>query len=141
VTRSGGKITKAIRTDRRIPIPEKTIFVGGNTWEKKVQVHGMNDKESCGTYETNAVAKDFICGEGMQPFDNGSEPLEQLGIAFPEFLKRPGLFLEYLEDRIGAVAAIDFVGEWMVAKIFPSLLGVVRQGSIEKVLEVGGCGG
>jgi hypothetical protein len=75
----------------------------------------------------------------MQHIDNGSEPLEQFGIAVSEFIKRSGLFLEYMKDRIGAVATIDPVGKWVVAEIFPSLFGVVRQGSIEKRLEVGGC--
>jgi hypothetical protein len=79
--------------------------------------------------------------EGMQHIDDGSEPLEQFGVAIPEFIKRPGLFLEYIEDRIGAVAAIDPVGEWVVAEIFPSLLDVLCQCSIEKGLEVGGRGG
>ena len=76
----------------------------------------------------------------MQHFDDRSEPLEQFSIAPPEFVKFPGLFLEYFEDRIGAIAVIDPVREWVVAKISPGLLGVLGQGSIEKRLEVGGRG-
>jgi hypothetical protein len=33
VIRGGAEITREIRTDRRIPIAEKTAFAGGNTWE------------------------------------------------------------------------------------------------------------
>jgi hypothetical protein len=94
-----------------------------------------------GTYETRAVAKDFVARECMQHFDDRSEPLQQFGIALPEFIKRPGLFLEYIKDRIGVVATIDPVSEWVVAEIFSSLLGVLGQGSIENGLEAGGRGG
>jgi hypothetical protein len=90
----------------------------------------MMDEERCGTYETTAVAKDWVGREGVQHIDDRFEPLEQFSIAIPEFIKRPGLFLEYIKDRIGAFAAMDPVGEGMVAEIFPSLLAVVRQGSI-----------
>ena len=76
----------------------------------------------------------------MQHFNNGSEPLEQFGIALPEFVKGLCLFLEYVKDRIGAVTAIDLVCEWVMAKIFASFLGVLHQGSIENGFEVGGCG-
>ena len=30
---------REIRTDRRIPIPEKTAFAGGNTWGDRVFKH------------------------------------------------------------------------------------------------------
>jgi hypothetical protein len=78
----------------------------------------------------------------MQHIDDRFKPLKQPRIASPEFTKCPGLFLEYINDRIGAITTIDTVGEWVVAEIFPSLLGVLDQGSIEKGLEVrerGGC--
>ena len=74
----------------------------------------------------------------MHHIDNRSEPLEQFGIAVPEFLKCLGLLLKYVKDRIGVVAAIDPVGEWVITEIFPCLFGVLRQGSIKKRLEVGG---
>jgi hypothetical protein len=86
----------------------------------------MNDEGRCETYETTAFAKYFVGRKGMQHIDDRSEPPKQFGIAPPEFIKCPGLFLEYIEDRVGAVAAIDSVGEWVVAEIFPGLLGVVR---------------
>jgi hypothetical protein len=75
----------------------------------------------------------------MQHIDDRSEQLEQFGIAVNEVIKRPELFLEYIKNRIGAIATIDPVGEWVVAEIPPSLLGVVCQGSIEKCLKVGRC--
>jgi hypothetical protein len=74
----------------------------------------------------------------MQHVDDGSKPPKQFGIAIFEFFKRPGLFLEYMKDRIGTVTAIELGGEWVVAEIFPSLLSVLLQGSIEKSLEGGG---
>ena len=77
----------------------------------------------------------------MQHIDEGSEPLEQFDITRPEFVKRLGLFLEDIKDRIGSVAAINPSSERVAAEIFPSLLGVLCQGSIEKNLEVGGRGG
>jgi hypothetical protein len=73
----------------------------------------------------------------MQHIDDRSEQLEQFGITLHEFIKRPGLFFEYIKDIIGAIATIDPVGEWVVAEILPSLLGVISQGSIEERLEVG----
>ena len=74
---------------------------------------------------TNAVFNEIVGREGMQHVDDGSEPPKQFGIAPLEFVKRPGLFLEYTKDRIGTVAAIDLGGEWMVTEIFPSLLSVL----------------
>jgi hypothetical protein len=100
----------------------------------------MNDEGRCRTYESTAVAEICFGRESMQHIDNRTEPLEQFGIAVSEFIKSSGLFLEYMKDIIGAVAAVDLVGEWVAAEIFPSLFGVVRQGSVEKRLEVGGRG-
>ena len=97
----------------------------------------MSDEEVCGTYMTSAVFKDFVSRDGMQHIDDRSKPLEQFGITLPEFVKHPGLFLEYIKDRIGAVTAIDLGGEWVVAEIFPTLLCVLLQGSIEKSSEIG----
>jgi hypothetical protein len=51
------------------------------------------------------------------------------------------LFLEYIEDRIGAIATIDPAGEWVITEIIPSLLCVLRQGGVEERLKVGGSGG
>jgi hypothetical protein len=77
----------------------------------------------------------------MQHIDDRFEPLEQSRIASPEFAKCPGLFLEYIKDRIGVITGIDPVGKGVVAEIFPSLLGVLGHGCIEKGPEVGGRGG
>jgi len=52
----------------------------------------------CGPYVTSAVAKGFVGGKGMQHIDDRPEPLEQFGIAPPEFFKRLRLFLEYNND-------------------------------------------
>ena len=65
----------------------------------------------------------------MQHFNNRFEPLKQFGIAVPEFVKGLCLFLEYIKDRFGAIAAIDLVGEWVSVKIFAGFLGVLHQGS------------
>ena len=87
---------------------------------------------------TNAVSNGFVGREGMQHVDDGFKPPKQFGIAILEFVKRPGLFLEYMKDRFGTATAIDLGGEWVVAEIFPSLLCVLLQGSIEKSREGGG---
>ena len=84
---------------------------------------------------TNAVSNGFVGREGVQHIDDGSKPPKQFGIAILEFVKRPGLFLEYMKDRIRTIAAIDLGGEWVVAEIFPSLLSVLLQGSMEKSRE------
>ena len=76
----------------------------------------------------------------MQHINERFEPLEQFGIALPEFVKRQRLFLEDIKDRIGAIAAVDSVSEWVVTENFPSLLSVLGQGSIENGLKVGGRG-
>jgi hypothetical protein len=43
----------------------------------------------------------------MQNRDDIIEPLEQFGIALPEFVEFYGLFLEYVKDRIGTVTTIE----------------------------------
>ena len=90
---------------------------------------------------TNAVSEGSIGREGMQNIDDGSEALEQFWITLPEFVKRLGLFLEYIKDGIGTVTAIDLGGERVLAEFCSSLFGVVFQGSIEKGLKIGGGGG
>jgi len=85
----------------------------------------MDDKKRWGTDKTTGVAKNGVSREGMQHIDDRFEPLEQIGIAVLKSTKRSRLFLKYIKDRIGAVATIDLVSEWVVAEIFPSLLGVL----------------
>jgi hypothetical protein len=63
------------------------------------------------------------------------ETPQQFDIAFPESVKLLGLFLKNIKDIIGAT--IESVGEWVIAEIFPSLFGVLRQGSVEKRVKVG----
>ena len=88
---------------------------------------------------TNAVSNRLVGREGVQYFDDGSEPPNQFIVIVPlDFVKRPGLFLEYMDDRIGAIAAIKLGGEWVVGEIFPGLFTVLLQGSIEKNREGGG---
>jgi hypothetical protein len=77
----------------------------------------------------------------MQPIDNGGEPLDQLRIAIPEFVKCLGLFFEYSEDFIRRVASIEDSGEFMIAEILTSPLGVLFQGRIEESFEIGCIGG
>ena len=67
----------------------------------------MKNIRSCGSYITSAVANGFIGRDGVQHINNRSEPLEQFGIAVPEFVKRLCLLLEYVKDRLGVVTAID----------------------------------
>ncbi len=52
----------------------------------------------CGPYVTSAVPKALVGGKGIQHIDDGSEQLEQFGIAPPEFFKKLRLFLEYNND-------------------------------------------
>jgi len=56
---------------------------------------------------TSLGAKVFVGRDGMQHTNDRSEPLEQFGIALPEFVKRLCFLLEYVKDRLGVVTAID----------------------------------
>ena len=71
----------------------------------------------------------------MQPIDNGLEPLDQLGIATPEFIKGSGLRLEYSENVIRRLASIDGGSQWVVAKILSSAFGILGQGYLEEGFE------
>ena len=77
----------------------------------------------------------------MQHVDDRSEVLEQSGIALSEFIEHFGLFFKYSDEGITVVTVIELGGKWVVAEIFPSLFGVLRQGNTENCLEVGGRGG
>jgi hypothetical protein len=101
----------------------------------------MKYNKYCGTYITGDVSKCFIGRKSMQDVDDRFEPLEQFVIALPKFAKRIGLFLEYGNNRPRVVATIDLGSECVVAEIFASLLGILRQGGIENCLEVRGNGG
>ena len=91
---------------------------------------GSLKRSSCRAYVTNAVFDDWLGRRltelkerAYEHFDDRPAPLrvEQIGITPPESAKRPGLFLEYMDDRIKVCpAAIDPVCEWVVAQIFPS---------------------
>jgi len=73
----------------------------------------------------------------MQPIDNRLEPLDQLGIAIPEFIKGPGLRLEYSKNVIRRLASIDGGSQWVVAEILSSAFGILVQGYFEEGLEGG----
>jgi len=94
-----------------------------------------------------ADAVDGIAEVEMTLRDDGGKgprrmkPLDQLGITIPEFIKYPGLLLEYRQDRIRRIASIDHVGKWMITEIFPSNFGVLGEGNIKESGEVGGRGG
>ena len=77
----------------------------------------------------------------MQCIDNGCKPLDQLQIAIPEFIKSPGLLVEYCEDGIRRLASINDGGQGVVAKILSGAFGVLVQGGIKEGFEVGGSGG
>jgi hypothetical protein len=73
----------------------------------------------------------------MQLIDNRPEPLDQLGITIPKFIKRVGLLLEYSKNLIRRLASIDGGSQWVVAEILTSAFGVLGQGSVEEGFEVG----
>ena len=85
---------------------------------------------------TSLVAKEFVSRDGMQHINDRFQPLEQFGIALPEFVKRLCLLLEYVKDRLGVVTAINLGGEGVIAEIFPGSVCVLRQGGIENRLKV-----
>jgi len=73
----------------------------------------------------------------VQHIDNGPEPLDQLGIAIPEFIKGLGLRLEYSKNVIRRLACIDGGSQWVVAKILSSAFGILGQGYLEEGFEGG----
>jgi len=79
--------------------------------------------------------------DGVQPIDNGCEPLDQLGVTILEFVKRLGLFSEYSKDRLWGIASVDHGGEWVVAEILSGVFCVLSQGNIKERLKVEGGGG
>lgn len=101
----------------------------------------MNDEEWYVTYVTSAFIEECVVRQAIQHLDDGSEPLEQFGIAPLEFSKLLCLFFEYMKDVIRAAALSYIGGEWVIAKIFSCLPGVLPQGSIKKGVKVGGRGG
>jgi hypothetical protein len=77
----------------------------------------------------------------MQPIDNRPEPLDQLGIATPKFIKHLGLLLEYSKNLIRRVASIDDGGQWVVTEILTSAFGILGQGCVEEGFDIGLWGG
>jgi len=73
----------------------------------------------------------------MQPIDNRLEPLNQLGIAIPEFIKGLGLRLEYSENVIRRLASIDCGSQWVVAEILSCAFDVLGQSYLEEGFEGG----
>jgi len=73
----------------------------------------------------------------MQPIDNRPEPLDQLGVAIPEFIERLGLRLENSENVIRRLAFIDGGSQWVVAEILSCAFGVLGQGCLEEGFEAG----
>lgn len=98
----------------------------------------VKNNKCYGTYITGDYTKGFVGREGMQDLNDRFEPPEQFDIALPKFVKRCGLLLEYGNDRIRVIAAIDLGSKWVVTEIFASLLGVLRQGGIENRIKVRG---
>ena len=73
----------------------------------------------------------------MQPIYNRPEPLDQLGIAIPEFIESLGLRLEYRENRLRRPASIDGGSQRVVAEIMSSAFGILGRGCVEEGFEVG----
>jgi len=89
------------------------------------------------TYETGTGTEDYVGRDIVQPIDNRCEPLDQLGITIPEFIKGLGLRFEYSKNRIRRFASIDGGSQWVVAEILPSTYGILGQGCFEEGLEGG----
>ena len=93
------------------------------------------------TYETGASAEGCVGQDSMQPIDNRPEPLDQLVITIPEFIKRLGLCLEYRHNLIWRLASIDGSSQWVIAEILTSASGILGQGCVEEGFEIGLRGG
>ena len=73
----------------------------------------------------------------MKDLDNWFETIDQLAISIATILELVCSVLKEFEDRIGSSAVLELLGKRVFGKVYPSLLEVVLQGSIENVLKIG----
>lgn len=73
----------------------------------------------------------------MKNLHNWSKAVGQLVISVAEILELLYFFLKELEDIIGGVAILEFLGKWILRQVYSGVLAIVSQGCMENVLKVG----
>ena len=73
----------------------------------------------------------------MKDLHNWSKAVDQLVISVAEVLELLYFFLKELEDGIGGLAILEFLGEWILGQVYSGVLAIVNQGCIENDFEVG----
>ena len=76
----------------------------------------------------------------MKNLHNWSKAVDQLVISVAEILELLRFFLKELEEGIGGLAILEFLGKWILGQVYSGVLVIVRQGCIENDFE-GGRGG
>src|SRR6266852_7978667 len=74
----------------------------------------------------------------MKNLHNWSKAVDQLVISVAEFLELLYFFLKELEDSIGGLAILEFLGKWILRQVYTGVLAIVSQGRIENDIKVGG---
>ena len=74
----------------------------------------------------------------MKNLHNWSKAVDQLVISVAELLELLYFFLQELEDSIGGLAILEFLGKWILRQVYSGVLAIVSQGRIENDIKVGG---
>lgn len=93
-----------IHTARRIPIPAKIAFAGGNGYTKTVCIAAQNEEL---TYYTNTLSKNCAGRNGIQDVDGLLEPCHYFALIASIFSKCFCLVLEHCNDRVGGVTTFE----------------------------------
>jgi hypothetical protein len=73
----------------------------------------------------------------MKNLHNWSKAVDQLVISVAEILELLRFFLKELEEGIGGLAILEFLGKWILGQVYSGVLVIVRQGCIENDFKVG----
>ena len=85
------------------------------------------------THEASDLAENG--GKRMKSLNYRAKAADQVPIAFPIVFELACFVLKQVENRLGRVATLKFVGESIICDIYPCLLGIIGQ-SIEKELKI-----
>jgi hypothetical protein len=72
----------------------------------------------------------------VKNLDNWSKAVDQLVISVAEVVELVYFFLKELEDSIGGLAILEFLGKWILGQVYSSVLAIVGQGCIENDFKV-----
>jgi hypothetical protein len=126
-------------------MPENITVIGWNaTWtrasrgHKKVitdQNHQMFEGEIA--YEvSDATVATENAGKCMKNLHNWFETVDQLAISIAIILELVCFIMKESEDSVGRWAVLELLGKRVFGNVYPSLVEVVSQGSIEDDLKV-----